>query len=819
MTLCLSALTANAEQWRLHPTYDGNVERIIDTPDYTYILSYSQQYIEGTQSVWRDNIKKYIQLFRYDKEGEELTALNRQNLLSENILQFGSYNPAGEYFMAVYDTGNIDMLFDSGEFANIPGLSLAGTSYSKNVNDIFFDNASDEIFVSTDFGYLSISGKTKEILYTRNLGEVVKAAGKSGGTLFLATPRGIFSGDTKMNSFSEFQQVSDMSGIKRMYPLADGKMLLWSNGESDPGIFMMTSDVGGSVAIAPLVKETIVSLEPGKEGALASGNSGMWKISGAGEITYIRKSDEDYGSVAGSWDGRDFWLSRNRDGLVSVSYADGGKVKVGPILPNASNAFKCTSIQYHPQYGMLVRNHGIDGNFASQMVPTPDLLSSYKNLEWKLRSSMRDGYDAGLAFWNPDGLAIDPNDPELVYAGSFVHGLLKLDLSDRGESLRLGRRGDSANGADNFVGVVPDMSYINFCRFAAPAFDTSGNLWTAWYDFDRNEQNPNNTLELWYWTPEDRAASKNASTFRPLKKIELPGVKVSTSSKVLPLKHSGARNMVLYASCSYGGDILLLDHKGTPEVPGDDERMKFGTLFDQDGSKVSFSYVRSLYEDRSTGLVWVGTENGLFTFRPSEMIKSGERVNRVKVSRDDGTNLADYLLNGASVNCITEDASGRKWFGTNGGGITVTSSDGTEVLNSYNTDNSQLPDNTVYAICHNPENNSMMISTDKGLVELFLSATASDGGKASVKIYPNPVRPDYFSHVKIEGVPDNALVKIVDAGGGLIKEVGFAAGGEATWDVTNLNFKRVPGGVYYVMCSGGPDSDSFSTVGKILVVN
>ena len=88
-----------------------------------------------------------------------------------------------------------------------------------------------------------------------------------------------------------------------------------------------------------------------------------------------------------------------------------------------------------------------------------------------------------------------------------------------------------------------------------------------------------------------------------------------------------------------------------------------------------------------------------------------------------------------------------------------------------------------------------------------------------MKIYPNPVRPDYFSHVKIEGVPDNALVKIVDAGGGLIKEVGFAAGGEATWDVTNLNFKRVPGGVYYVMCSGGPDSDSFSTVGKILVVN
>lgn len=49
--------------------------------------------------------------------------------------------------------------------------------------------------------------------------------------------------------------------------------------------------------------------------------------------------------------------------------------------------------------------------------------------------------------------------------------------------------------------------------------------------------------------------------------------------------------------------------------------------------------------------------------------------------------------------------------------------------------------------------------------------------------------------------------------------MGFAAGGEARWDVTNLNSKRVPGGVYYVMASGSPDGDSFSAVAKILVVN
>ena len=114
----------------------------------------------------------------------------------------------------------------------------------------------------------------------------------------------------------------------------------------------------------------------------------------------------------------------------------------------------------------------------------------------------------------------------------------------------------------------------------------------------------------------------------------------------------------------------------------------------------------------------------------------------------------------------------------------------------------------------------MMISTDKGLAELYLSAASSDeSGKNNVKSYPNPVRPDYYGYVTISGLADNALVKIVDAAGNLIKELGFAAVGETTWDVTNLNMKRVPTGVYYVLASGGPDQNAFSSVSKILVVN
>ncbi|MDE5807868.1 MAG: T9SS type A sorting domain-containing protein, partial [Muribaculaceae bacterium] len=194
-------------------------------------------------------------------------------------------------------------------------------------------------------------------------------------------------------------------------------------------------------------------------------------------------------------------------------------------------------------------------------------------------------------------------------------------------------------------------------------------------------------------------------------------------------------------------------------------------------------------------------------------------VTRVKVARNDGTSLADYLLDGAMVNKIAVDGQGRKWFATNGGGITCTSSSGSEVVNVYTAENSLLPSDYVYGLCYNPANNSMMISTDSGLAELYLSGVAGGSDEGSAIAYPNPVRPDYFGYVNIEGLEDGSLVKITDSGGNLIKELGFAEGGSIKWDVTNLNNKRVRSGVYYVLASGSADSSGFAAATKILVVN
>ena len=193
-------------------------------------------------------------------------------------------------------------------------------------------------------------------------------------------------------------------------------------------------------------------------------------------------------------------------------------------------------------------------------------------------------------------------------------------------------------------------------------------------------------------------------------------------------------------------------------------------------------------------------------------------VRRIKVPRNDGTNLADYLLHGVTVNSIMADSKGRKWFGTNGAGLVCTSSDGREILRTYTASNSKLPSDYVYAVCENMANGSFMISTDKGLCELYMSGPAESGG-SSVRAYPNPVHPDYYGYVTVDGLPDGAMVKIVDVAGNVIKECGSADAGEARWDITDMRLRRVPGGVYFIIATNGPDSDSYAKVSKVLVVD
>ncbi len=124
--------------------------------------------------------------------------------------------------------------------------------------------------------------------------------------------------------------------------------------------------------------------------------------------------------------------------------------------------------------------------------------------------------------------------------------------------------------------------------------------------------------------------------------------------------------------------------------------------------------------------------------------------------RNDGTNLADYLLDNENVMDISVDANNTKWFATNGSGLYRTNADGSMILDHFTTANSDIISDNVYAVFADPGSNKVYVGTDVGVC-IYHSANAPAADDYSdVYAYPNPVTPDYTGDITITGLMDKS---------------------------------------------------------------
>ena len=240
------------------------------------------------------------------------------------------------------------------------------------------------------------------------------------------------------------------------------------------------------------------------------------------------------------------------------------------------------------------------------------------------------------------------------------------------------------------------------------------------------------------------------------------------------------------------------------------------STLDQDGNIFAWDRIVSFAEDLN-GKVWMGSTTGICVWNPENIFDTDSRVYRPKVPRNDGTNNADYLLDGVSVTCIAVDALNRKWIGTNANGVFLVSADGTEIIEQLNTSNSVLPTDQIFSICVKPNSNTIFIGTPNGVLEYETSSVTPAPSYDEVLVYPNPVRPEYTGFITIKGLMANSLVKISDASGNVITSL-QATGGTATWDGLNASGERVKSGVYYVLASENENETSSAIVAKFLVI-
>ena len=217
--------------------------------------------------------------------------------------------------------------------------------------------------------------------------------------------------------------------------------------------------------------------------------------------------------------------------------------------------------------------------------------------------------------------------------------------------------------------------------------------------------------------------------------------------------------------------------------------------------------VRSIAVDRE-GSVWLGTDEGVCYFADPSSVFSSE-VNAVRPIFEDR-----FLLRDDKVTAIAVDGGNRKWIGTERG-VWLFSPSGEELIHNFTADNSPLLSNVILDIGINHETGEVFFATSHGLVSFRSDATESDFQFQNVKIFPNPVTPDFSGMVAISGLATDAIVKITDISGKLVWQ-SQANGGTVSWNVRDNHGKRPSTGVYLVFSATSDGSESIA--GKIAIV-
>ncbi len=252
--------------------------------------------------------------------------------------------------------------------------------------------------------------------------------------------------------------------------------------------------------------------------------------------------------------------------------------------------------------------------------------------------------------------------------------------------------------------------------------------------------------------------------------------------------------------------------------PKNDKLNAYTRFVNEDGSNVDITAVHCWAEDLDHN-IWVGTTAGPMLLQRSQMNEQENyRFVQVKVPRNDGTNLADYLLAGLDITAIAIDGGGRKWFGTKGNGVYLISADNMTQLQHFTTTNSHLLYNNIQSISINDMTGEVFFATDRGLCSYMSDATKAvdSPDDETTYAYPNPVKPGYTGPITIVGLSMNVDVKIVTTNGVLVAE-GTSNGGSFVWDGKDKNGKRVASGVYMVQTAD--ENGDNGTVCKVAVVN
>lgn len=774
-------------EWKLYSVFANSVTKMLETPQKVFYVS------EGN-------------LYSYDKSTDENYHYTSSNELNDNEVLNIYYNRDNKYVVVTYKSGNIDLIYDNGKVINLPDIKDAVLTSSKGINDISFYN--NKIYVATEFGIVVFNDKNHTVVESGIFNYNVNSIEATKDYLYMNIGMNIYASpinDTH-NTLSKFYNVYNVNAYQ-MQSLSENKILIISKSGTNYKLSELKVDV--SAGVYGLIKgindtnitgTTIINTDSDGE-IYTFNNSSLIKYDKEGNMSTIALPTDLQGKCIAYWnDINSLWAADvNGIGNYDISngnltvlkdvFKPGGVTVKNVVFLNQGNSGKIylantgASKIYNVDRYIQSQVNSIDEGEIENIVPTTFIRSNKNN-------------PGSTKFYDSYNLCEDPTDPESYYIGTYWEGFYKVTNNETVKKY-------------DWTNSTITMAYNNYaCHVPALAFDRNNNLWVVQI-VDAITKPVMHMITA-------ANLKKDEVTASDWNGINLGDFKGDKDTRILICKHS---NMIFISDGTWDSKLVAYDTKGTYEDVSDDKFLEWTKFIDQDGKVFDPSYITWLNED-ADGRVWIGTDVGVVEItRPETAINSNMTINHIKVPRNDGTSLADYLLDAQFVTYIACDNSNRKWISTRGSGLYLVSETGDAILQHYTEENSPLPSNTVCSVVCDSRNNSVYIGTDMGLVEYKSDSSPAEKDLSNVYAYPNPVRPDYTGWITIKGLMENSLVKIADSMGNVFYTT-RSEGGMVTWDGCNQSGQRVKSGVYYVFASrSGENEDTMGVVTKILVVN
>lgn len=715
----------------------------------------------------------------YTEEGVLKTALNGLSDIDISCLFYDSQDAA---VYIGYTNGNIDK-WQNGSITNLPAIKLAQISASKRINKFVRKGAF--IYAANDFSIVLIDVAKEEIkdtYYPTNSLEPILDVAITTDSIFALTPTQMLKGLRSNPALPDFSQwdrdlrfpYQTANKYKELQFLNDQLWVLRCNDTyGQDSVFRLKNELLVNVVNEPFSYEINSIQQLGSQIAIATDGGFL-----------IYNSD---GQQLNSYSSNllDRWISPSRICKLGSSFWSADQAWG---LQEHPNAFTCKRFPIEGLANRFV--YAMDwqedvlaigsGRLEAEIAPafTRNGIHILEDQEWRFHNTPTVTSWDFNTLWDFIAIAVNPKNPKEIAAGTY--SFAPLTLFNETDTLVF----DQNNSPLQPVSIGNGWSLIS-----ALQFDQKGNLWTV-----------------------------NGYTDRPLKVRQPDGVWASyylgagASNKMTTKLEIDFQDNIWLGT--YANGLVGLQHQGTLSDPSDDQIVQLTT--GEFMGNLPSNKITALAADFD-GELWIGTDAGfavLYNANGAFGAGAGNvEAQRIKIPFEGNFEI---VLGEASISDIEVDGGNRKWMATANAGLILLSPDGTEMIAQYTEDNSPLISNTIYDIELNHQTGELFIITDKGLVSFRIDATYEDPTYETLNVFPNPVRPEYFGPITLQGIRYNSDVKITDAAGNLIYKM-QSNGGTAVWNGQNLNGEKVPTGVYFFWTANNYQGGD-RKVAKVLVI-